>query len=297
VAVIGRIFVLAQRRLEMPIPKKIHYCWLSGERMPKEILSSIKSWEKAMPDYELVLWDKNRLDINSVPWVAQACSKKKWALASDYIRAYAVYNEGGIYLDSDVYVIKPMDDLLNYDFFSCFEWSNSTKIFKDVYNSDLDNIQIVGSIQIEPAIFGGIKGLPFLKDCMDWYENHDFILPDGSLYYQRAFAPHIYSAILQKYGFRYIEEEQKLNNNMIIFGHGDKFISPSHNSIIDNINPDIYAVHWHAAAWIFNHNPVKKMLNKIKQSDWIRKLFGKTPGYSDYNKKKIMNFFDSQKRK
>ena len=280
----------------MSIPKKIHYCWLSNERMPKEIISSIKSWEIAMPDYELVLWDKNKFDINSVPWVSQACSVKKWALASDYIRAYAIYNEGGIYLDSDVYVIKRMDDLLSYDFFSCFEWNNPTKIFKDVCNSDLDNIQVVGDIQIEPAIFGGIKGHPFLKDCMNWYENHDFILPGGGLY-QNVFAPHIYSAILQKYGFRYIGEEQKLDNNMIIFGHGEKFISPFHNSIIEDINPDICAVHWHAAAWMFNTNPVKKIIAKMKQSDRLRKLLGKTPGYSDYNRKKIMNFLASQERK
>jgi len=258
------------------IPKKIHYCWLSGKRMPKEIAASVKSWKRLMPEYEFVLWDKNKFDINSVPWVAEACSVKKWALASDYIRAYAVYNEGGIYFDTDVYALKPLDDLLSCNFFSCFEWGNSTKIFQNVENSDLNNIQIVGSIQIEPAIFGGIKGHPFLKDVMNWYENNHFILPDGS-FNLRVFAPHIYSAILQNYGFRYIEEDQNLHDNIKIFKHKTKFFSPFHNSSMDEIHPDLYAIHWHAAGWRFKFNPAKKLLQKMKQSDVIRKFFGKKP--------------------
>ena len=260
----------------MSIPKKIHYCWLSGKKMPKEIIASVKSWKKVMPDYEIVLWDKNKFDIKSVPWVAEADSVNKWAFAADYIRLYAIYNEGGIYLDSDVYVIKRMDDLLGYDLFSCFEWKNNTKIFQDVVNSDLDNIQIVGDIQIEPAILGGISGHPYLKDCMTWYENRHFILPNGELN-RRVFAPHIYTAVMQKYGFRYIEQEQKLENNIIIFKHRTKFYSPSYNSEMEDINSEIYAIHWHAAAWRYKYNPVQKLIMNIKNNDNFRRLFNKKP--------------------
>ncbi|MDR1507315.1 MAG: hypothetical protein LBI67_09470, partial [Treponema sp.] len=256
------------------IPKRIHYCWLSGKKMPQEILASIESWKNSMPDYEFVLWDRNKFDINSVTWVAEACSVKKWALAADYIRLYAVYTEGGIYLDSDVHVLKPFNDLLTYDFFTCFEWERSTNIFKDVVNSDLDDIQIVGDIQIEAAIFGGIQGHPFLMDCMNWYKNRHFILNNGE-YNCRVIAPHIYAAVAQKYGFRYIHEEQKLKNNMIIFPQGAKFCSPFHNTYTNRISHDIYAVHWHAAAW--KYNIVKKTIMKIKQNNVIRKLFGKKP--------------------
>jgi len=260
----------------MAIPKKIHYCWLSGEKMPHEIQASVKSWKKVMPDYEFILWDKNRFDTNSVPWVSQACSVKKWALASDYIRLYALYNEGGIYFDTDVFVFKRLDDLLNYDFFTCYEWETSSKIFKDVINSDLDNIQNVGNIQIEPAMFGCVKGHPYLKDCMNWYENHNFILPSGK-YYQRVIAPEIYTAILQKYGFKYTQEEQILNENMVVFRHGSKFLSPFHNTSMEIINPDIYAIHWHAAAWRFKYNSLQKFVKKLKQDNSIRKFFGKKP--------------------
>jgi mannosyltransferase OCH1-like enzyme len=98
------------------IPKKIHYCWLSGEKMPEDAISCMKSWQKMMPEYELVLWDTNRFDVNSVPFVAEAVSVKKWAFAADYIRLYALYTEGGIYLDTDVFVRKSFTNLLDCGF-------------------------------------------------------------------------------------------------------------------------------------------------------------------------------------
>jgi mannosyltransferase OCH1-like enzyme len=86
----------------MSIPKKIHYCWLSGDEIPAETVKCINTWKKIMPEYELVLWDKNKFDIKSVPFVEEACKVKKWAFAADFIRLYAIYNEGGIYMDTDV---------------------------------------------------------------------------------------------------------------------------------------------------------------------------------------------------
>ena len=86
----------------MSIPKIIHYCWLSGDPYPELVQFCMQSWKEKLPDYDFVLWDKSHFDIHSVPWVEQACSAKKWAFAADYIRLYALYNYGGIYLDSDV---------------------------------------------------------------------------------------------------------------------------------------------------------------------------------------------------
>jgi mannosyltransferase OCH1-like enzyme len=88
------------------IPKKIHYCWLSGEEMPMDIIKCIDTWKKIMPEYELILWDKNKFDITSVPFVKGDCHAQKWAFAADYIRLYALFTEGGIYMDTDVYVKK-----------------------------------------------------------------------------------------------------------------------------------------------------------------------------------------------
>ena len=91
------------------IPKKIHYCWFSGDKKPVSIERCIESWKRVMPDYEIKEWDGNSFDFDSVLFVKQAIEARKWAFASDYVRLYALHTEGGIYLDSDVEVFKRFD--------------------------------------------------------------------------------------------------------------------------------------------------------------------------------------------
>lgn len=86
------------------IPRKIHFCWLSGDPLPPSIKKCMDTWKKVMPDYEWKLWNTENFDVNSIPYVKEAYEKRKWAFAADYIRVYALYTEGGIYLDSDVKV-------------------------------------------------------------------------------------------------------------------------------------------------------------------------------------------------
>lgn len=150
----------------MAIPKIIHYCWLSGDPYPELVKRCMQSWKEQLPDYELMLWDMNRFDIHSVAWVEQACVVKKWAFAADYIRLYALYNYGGIYLDCDVEVLKSFDDLLNRVYF-----------FGREHTPD----RIENQNSIEAATFGAEKGLPFLKNVMTFYELHDFCDKNGFL--------------------------------------------------------------------------------------------------------------------
>ena len=100
------------------IPKRIHLCWLSGDPYPAKIGKCLASWKKHLPDYEVVLWDTKRFDLESSPWVKQAFEAKKYAFAADYIRFYALYNYGGIYLDSDVEVLRSFDPLLGLPYFA-----------------------------------------------------------------------------------------------------------------------------------------------------------------------------------
>ena len=95
------------------IPKIIHYCWLSGEPYPVLVEKCINSWKKNLPEYDFVLWDANRVDTISNLWLKQAYENKKYAFAADYIRFYALYYYGGIYLDADVEVLKTFNDLLD----------------------------------------------------------------------------------------------------------------------------------------------------------------------------------------
>lgn len=94
------------------VPKVIHYCWLSGDPYPRLIKQCMKTWKEKLPDYEFVKWDLNRFSLGKSLWVKSAFEAKKYAFAADYIRIYALYHFGGIYLDCDVQVLKSFNELL-----------------------------------------------------------------------------------------------------------------------------------------------------------------------------------------
>lgn len=141
------------------IPKIIHYCWLSGEEFPELIQNCIDSWKEHLSDYEFVLWDTKQFDVNSCPYVKQAYDLKKYAFASDYIRLYALYNYGGIYLDSDIQVFRNFDDLLNGEGFLGFETEKT----------------------LAGWILASEKGNPLFKELLDYYDGKNFVFPDGHL--------------------------------------------------------------------------------------------------------------------
>ena len=130
------------------IPKIIHLCWLSGDPYPPKIAKCLETWKKHLSDYEVILWDTNRFDLNSSIWVRQAFEKKKYAFAADYIRFYALYHFGGIYLDSDVEVLRSFNDLLDLPYFMGVEKAQTP----------------------EAAIIGAEKGCDWIKMCLDYYQ-------------------------------------------------------------------------------------------------------------------------------
>ena len=96
----------------MSIPKVIHYCWFGKGKMPKLAKKCIKSWQKFCPDYKIVCWNEENFDINQNRYAKEAYEAGKWAFVSDYVRLKVLYDEGGIYLDTDVEIIKPIDKLV-----------------------------------------------------------------------------------------------------------------------------------------------------------------------------------------
>ena len=142
----------------MSIPKKIHYCWLSGDPYPVQIRKCIDSWHEHMPDYEFKLWDMNSFDVDSVPYVREAVEKRKWAFASDYIRLWALYTEGGIYLDSDILVTRSFDDLLVEEAFTAFESGG----------------------RIAAWIFASQAHNPLFKELLNYYDDRSFLRGDGT---------------------------------------------------------------------------------------------------------------------
>ncbi|MCQ2082678.1 MAG: glycosyl transferase [Lachnospiraceae bacterium] len=165
----------------MAIPKIIHFCWLSGDPYPDLVQRCIQSWKDKLPDYEIKLWNKDSFDIHYVPWVEQACEVKKWAFAADYIRLYALYNYGGIYLDSDVEVLKPFDDLLDRSYF-----------FGREHTPD----RIDASHIVEAATFGAEPRLPLIKKCLDYYEGRNFRISENAV--DTTVLPHIMANVFAK---------------------------------------------------------------------------------------------------
>ena len=105
------------------IPKKIHYCWFGRGEMPQLAKDCIASWHKYMPDWEYKLWNEDNFDVNKIPYTAEAYAAKRFAFVTDYVRLYALQTEGGVYMDTDVEILKPLDDLLHLKAFTGYEGS------------------------------------------------------------------------------------------------------------------------------------------------------------------------------
>ena len=97
--------------------KYIHYCWFGDKPLPKLAKKCIKSWKKFLPDYEIIKWSEENIDLNECPFLKEAYEQKKWAFVADYARTKAMYEMGGIYFDTDMEVIQPIDDLLKHNAF------------------------------------------------------------------------------------------------------------------------------------------------------------------------------------
>ena len=218
------------------IPKKIHWCWLSGDPLPPIVQDCIKSWKRKMPDYELILWDVNRFDIHSVPFVEQACAARKWACASDYIRWYALYTEGGIYLDSDVKVFRRFDKFLNHRvFFSTIR-----------YNQAMPGERLGEQNWIEAECLGAEEGHPLMKRCMEVYENAAFQMINNVV--TVGIAPVVLSNACAAFGWinnKNIDKPLHLDEGIIVYP--EKYFSSVLQGKLSVFHT--YAIHIGTCSW------------------------------------------------
>lgn len=208
------------------IPKTIHLCWLSGDEYPPLISNCIASIYQKLPDYEVKIWTKDNFDINSVKWVKQAFEAKKYAFAADYIRFWALYNYGGIYLDSDVEALNSFDAFLDANSFIGFEYLNIP----------------------EAAVLGCEKGCKWIKDCLDWYEDKCFISETGEL--KNDVVPLLVKNILEKNYQRKIEDNGKIQTLEGLVLYPYYYFSPKNyfNGKI-KIRKETVCIHRFASAW------------------------------------------------
>ncbi len=225
------------------IPKIIHFCWLSNDRYPAKIEYCIDSWKKKLPDYEIHLWNLSRFDINSSVWCKEAFEARKYAFAADYIRCYALYTEGGIYLDSDVEVLKSFDDLLQFPYFIGEEQG---------YN-------------IEPAVMGCEKGWKFMKEMMEYYDNRHFNI--NGIFDMTTLPVIMSNRIREKYKYVRIKHSAEFlkDENMFCVFPAIYFSPKYPNSFKCPITSSTYTIHHFAASWY----PADKKIYRM-----IRRLFG-----------------------
>lgn len=197
------------------IPKIIHYCWLSGDEIPENLRKCMESWKEKLPDYEFIKWDLKNFNIDSSQWVKEAYQNQKYAFACDYIRLYAIYNYGGIYMDMDIEVLKAFDDLLNKPYMFAHERPNEE--------------------YIEAGCFGAEKGDFFISKCLEYYKNRHFIKEDGS--YDLFPLPKIMLEIIKKNGI-----------NMDTYS-SDYFTCKSYDTGIITTTKNTYTIHHFAGSW------------------------------------------------
>lgn len=148
------------RSLDKPvIPKRIHYIWIGENSMSKEDMGNIESWKRFCPDYEIIKWDEKNYDFHKNPYTREALERKRYMYATDYARKDILYHYGGIYLDTDVELLKPLDDLL--------------------YNEAFIGIEDGGQLNSGSGL-GAVAGHRTMLGMMEVYENVHFVLPDGS---------------------------------------------------------------------------------------------------------------------
>ena len=114
--------------MEKQIPKVIHYCWFGGNPLPELAKKCIASWRKYLPDYEIKEWNEQNFDVNQVMFTEEAYKLKNYAYVSDYVRFWVLYHYGGIYFDTDVEVIRPLDDIIARGSFLGFECQDGAPI-------------------------------------------------------------------------------------------------------------------------------------------------------------------------
>lgn len=143
------------------IPKIVHYCWFGGNEMPKDIKENIDQWKELLPDYEFMIWDENNFPVDYNVYVKQAYDMKKYAFVSDVARIYALYNYGGVYLDTDIEIKKSFDDLLS---------KSKLILGYENYNE-----------HIMTAFIAAEKDNVYMKKMLETYTDDKFVFDDGTI--------------------------------------------------------------------------------------------------------------------
>ena len=249
------------------IPKIIHYCWFGRNPLPESAVKCIESWRKYMPDYEIREWNEDNFDVNIIPYTAEAYSVGKYAFVSDYASFWILYRYGGIYFDTDVEVIKPIDDIVAKGAFMGIE------VMCRVIPEDL-----VGYPMIAPGLgIGATAGMEFYRKMLNFYSDLHFLRDDGSII-EGTVVSHT-TRMLVKEGLQKSPEMQQIAG---IWIYPVDYFNPF-DDITGRLKKteNTRSIHWYARTWI-KYNPYRLWLSRMSHRVFgltlfklRRKLFGK----------------------
>lgn len=233
----------------MSIPRTIHYCWFGGRPLPPSALRCIDSWKRNFPGYEIRRWDESNFDIDAVRYTREAAAAGKWAFVSDYARFLILYRHGGIYFDTDVEVIRPMDHILAAGAFMGFEKSHS-------------GIGVASGLGIAaPA------GHPFYKKILDHYSSISYLGSDGKPLPGTVVA-HVTRLFLEAG----LIPEDRLQCVEGITVYPNEYFNPLDDATGRlRITPRTCSIHHYDKTWCDNYGPTRTRIMRL-----IHRIFGVT---------------------
>lgn len=220
--------------------KYIHYCWFGGKPLPKLAKKCIKSWRRYLPDYEIIEWNENNVDLNECPFIKEAYENKKWAFVADYARTKAIYEMGGIYFDTDMIITKDIDFLLDNETF----------------------LGVEDSMMVNAAVWGASKPKTyFAKRMLDFYQSQEHFNVNN-IY--KMSIPRVITKILDEFGFdSSLDDVQVLHKNIYVYPR--PYFYPLSYDFKDNQFTDkTCMIHYFDATWIPKNEQLEmKLIRKF----------------------------------
>lgn len=214
------------------IPKIIHYCWFGGKALPQSAKAYIAGWQALCPDFEFMCWDDSRISPGENPFVKQAFEAEKWAFAADYARLKALYQYGGIYLDTDLEMLRSPEKYMGSEVFLGFESSSV----------------------VSTAVIGCIPQHPFIERLLREYDSRRLIAADGSI----DLTPNVVyvTKALEEMGLKKTNEMQRLNGITV---YPSEYFSPKDLSTGKvNLTENTCTIHHFNASWL----PLRNRINR-----------------------------------
>ena len=236
----------------MAIPKIIHYCWVGGNPKPQSVLYCIESWKRNCPDYEIREWNETNYDFTKNNYMRQAYEAKKWGFVPDYARLDIIYEHGGIYLDTDVEMVRSFDSLLENECFFGFENTGDGEFFVNCGHG-----------------FGAVPHHEVIRQARDLYEHLSFTNADGSL--NLLASPHYTTQVLRQFGLIQKNCNQSLQGIQIY--SSDVLCPKTFRTGKLHKTPQTVSIHHFSASWVD-----EKIKFEMEHQQKIQNRFGKKLG-------------------